>query len=268
MENLLHYKVYANENANAPWVVFVHGAGGSTSTWFKQLRDFKEEFNLLMLDLRGHGLSKGHPDYEKMKGYTLEDVCIDIIQVLDHLNIQKAHFVGMSLGTIILRLLGEKIPNRIQSLIMGGAIIRFNLRSKLLLFSARMLQRIVPFIWLYKIYAYVLMPKKNHSESRNIFIREAKKLYQKEFLRWMKITSQLNRIFKIFYEKELSIPTLYISGSEDHMFLGSVKNLVEKQKLAVLKIIDGSGHVCNIDAPKAFNQHSIHFIRETSRISA
>jgi pimeloyl-ACP methyl ester carboxylesterase len=267
MEELLHYKVFKNANENAPWVVFVHGAGGSTATWFKQLRDFKRDFNLLMLDLRGHGLSKGHPDYLKLKAYTLEDICLDIINVLDHLKIEKAHFVGMSLGTIILRLLGESIPNRIQSMIMGGAIIRFNLRSKALLFSARLLKRFVPFIWLYKIYAYVLMPKKNHSESRNLFIREAKKLYNKEFLRWMRITSQLNKIFKIFYEKELSIPTLYISGSEDHMFLGSVKDLVERQKSAILKIIDGSGHVCNIDAPKYFNDYSIKFIKKHSGLA-
>ncbi|EKB18825.1 hypothetical protein HMPREF1168_02599 [Aeromonas veronii AMC34] len=37
------------------WVVFVHGAGGSSSIWFKQLRAYREHFNVLLLDLRGHG---------------------------------------------------------------------------------------------------------------------------------------------------------------------------------------------------------------------
>ena len=36
------------------WVVFVHGAGGSSSIWFKQLRAYREHFNVLLLDLRGH----------------------------------------------------------------------------------------------------------------------------------------------------------------------------------------------------------------------
>jgi pimeloyl-ACP methyl ester carboxylesterase len=37
---------------------FVHGAGGSSSIWFKQIRDFKKQYNVLLLDLHGHGDSK------------------------------------------------------------------------------------------------------------------------------------------------------------------------------------------------------------------
>jgi pimeloyl-ACP methyl ester carboxylesterase len=37
---------------------FVHGAGGSSSIWFKQIRDFQKQYNVLLLDLRGHGESK------------------------------------------------------------------------------------------------------------------------------------------------------------------------------------------------------------------
>ena len=43
---------------DAPWVTFVHGAGGSSSTWFKQIREFRKEHNVLLIDLRGHGQSK------------------------------------------------------------------------------------------------------------------------------------------------------------------------------------------------------------------
>jgi pimeloyl-ACP methyl ester carboxylesterase len=39
-------------------VTFVHGAGGSSSIWFKQIRDFQKQYNVLLLDLRGHGESK------------------------------------------------------------------------------------------------------------------------------------------------------------------------------------------------------------------
>ena len=35
----------------------MHGAGGSSSIWFKQLRAYREHFNVLLLDLRGHGQS-------------------------------------------------------------------------------------------------------------------------------------------------------------------------------------------------------------------
>ncbi|MBL6656939.1 MAG: alpha/beta fold hydrolase, partial [Flavobacteriaceae bacterium] len=54
---MLHYQRFELD-ANKPWVTFVHGAGGSSSIWFKQIRDFRKEFNVLLLDLRGHGNSK------------------------------------------------------------------------------------------------------------------------------------------------------------------------------------------------------------------
>ena len=43
--------------AGRDWVVFVHGAGGSSSIWYKQVRDFREHFNVLLIDLRGHPAS-------------------------------------------------------------------------------------------------------------------------------------------------------------------------------------------------------------------
>ena len=54
---MLHYTTYTHETSQK-WVTFVHGAGGSSTIWFKQIRAFKAEFNVLFLDLRGHGNSK------------------------------------------------------------------------------------------------------------------------------------------------------------------------------------------------------------------
>ena len=53
---MIHFTVYEKDK-DAQWVTFVHGAGGSSSIWFKQIRDFQKHFNVLLLDLRGHGNS-------------------------------------------------------------------------------------------------------------------------------------------------------------------------------------------------------------------
>ena len=54
---MINYSVYKN-NSSIEWVTFVHGAGGSSSIWFRQIKEFKKYFNVILLDLRGHGKSK------------------------------------------------------------------------------------------------------------------------------------------------------------------------------------------------------------------
>jgi pimeloyl-ACP methyl ester carboxylesterase len=40
---MLHHIIYKNENQNAPWIVFIHGAGGSSTIWFKQVNSFNAD---------------------------------------------------------------------------------------------------------------------------------------------------------------------------------------------------------------------------------
>ena len=82
-----------------------------------------------------------------------------------------------------------------------------------------------------------MMPNRNHKESRNVFIREAKKLYQKEFIRWFKLTGEVIPLLKFFRQAELTIPTLYVMGAEDYMFLPTVKEVVDQQQFSQLQVI-------------------------------
>ena len=56
---MLHVKRLEHSESRE-WIVFIHGAGGSSSIWFKQVKAFSEHFNVLLIDLRGHGKSKNH----------------------------------------------------------------------------------------------------------------------------------------------------------------------------------------------------------------
>ena len=66
---MLSYSVYRNENTTK-WVTFVHGAGGSSSIWFRQIRAFQSEFNVLLIDLRGHGDSQSSAKQNSKRGST------------------------------------------------------------------------------------------------------------------------------------------------------------------------------------------------------
>jgi len=256
---LLNYYLYLH-NTSKEWVTFVHGAGGSSSIWFKQIRDFKKQFNVLILDLRGHGNSKPTLKDTFNPKYTFDSITNDIVEVIDHLKIQESHFIGISLGTILIRNLAEKKPKLVKSMIMGGAIIKLNIRSQILMKLGVIFKSVVPYMLLYKFFAFIIMPRKNHKKSRSLFVNEAKKLYQKEFIRWFKLTSEINPLLRFFRAKDIKIPTLYVMGAEDHLFLPSIKNIVAKHATSVLFIIKNCGHVVNVEQPEVFNTKTIGFI--------
>jgi len=259
---VIAYTLYNNEKSSQ-WVTFVHGAGGSSSIWFKQIREFQKHFNVLLLDLRGHGDSNAQIKKAFQKKYTFQSIANDVLEVLDHLKIDTSHFVGISLGTIVIRQLAEMHPNRVKSMILGGAILKMNFRSQILMRLGNIFKYVLPYLVLYKFFAFVIMPNKNHKQSRLLFINEAKKLYQKEFIRWFKLTAEINPVLKWFRQQELNIPTFYVMGEEDYMFLPSVRKVVASHyKTSKLYVIEKCGHVVNVEQYEIFNTEVIAFIQK------
>ncbi|GAA4277716.1 alpha/beta fold hydrolase [Aquimarina mytili] len=259
---MLNYSVYTHPKSKE-WVTFVHGAGGSSSIWFKQVREFRKHFNILLLDLRGHGNSKPILKDAFSSKYTFDSITEDIVEVIDKENIQKSHFIGISLGTILIRNLAEKYPDRVRSMIMGGAIMKLNFRSQVLMRLGVIFKSVIPYMFLYKFFAFIIMPKKNHKQSRLLFVNEAKKLYQKEFVRWFRLTSEINPLLRFFRATDIRIPTLYVMGEEDYLFLPSVEKVVATHQLSRLFVVKNSGHVVNVEYPEVFNRESIAFIGES-----
>ena len=257
---MLNYAIYRNKESQQ-WVTFIHGAGGSSTIWFKQIKAFSRFFNLLLIDLRGHGKSKHHMLDLTNSIYTFDAIAADIMEVLDHEKIKSSHFMGISLGTILIRTIAEKSPDRVNSMIMGGAILKFNFKSRLLMRFGNATKSILPYMWLYKILAFIIMPKRNHKESRLLFIREAKKLYQKEFIRWFKLTSEVIPLLKVFRQKQIKVPTLYVMGEQDYMFLPAVRKVVEQHQRSQLQVIPNCGHVVNVEHPQQFNQLCLRFLQ-------
>ncbi|MCG2588685.1 alpha/beta fold hydrolase [Rhodohalobacter sulfatireducens] len=263
---MLYTKTYFN-SPEKDWVVFIHGAGGSSAIWFRQVKAYREEFNVLLVDLRGHGKSKEMSSlqtYYKEK-YTFKTVSKDVIETLNTNDIDRAHFVGVSLGTIIIRTIAEMEPDRVISSVMCGAITRLNTRSRILVWLGHTFKKIVPFMWLYRLFAWIIMPKKNHEESRLLFVNEAKNLARKEFLKWFRLTYDVNPLLKYFKEREMEAPTLYVMGEEDHMFLPPVKKMIKDFDHSYLVVVDGSGHVVNVEKPEKFNEVSMEFLLNHKR---
>lgn len=264
MLETLHHKVISHPSSKE-WVVFIHGMGGSSSIWFKQIRDFRKHFNLLLIDLPGHGGSKlGLKDLTERSFSIIADKVLD---VLDSSRIQAAHFVGISLGTKVIQVLQDSSPERVKSMVLGGAIERIHTPLLLLAKTLEGLRHFIPYMWLYKFVAWILMPKAHHTEARKAFIREAIKLGQKEFFCWYRILHlEINRFFSK-NRTSTETPAMYIMGSEDYMFLPIVKKRYTLYKNACLHILARCGHVCNMEKEEEFNQISIDFIHSNTSVT-
>lgn len=260
---MLYYKTYLHADSKE-WVTFIHGAGGSSSIWYKQVKEFKSHFNVLLIDLRGHGKSQEVFERYFSNEYNFENISLDVIEVLDHLKIKQSHFVGISLGTILMRTICELAPERVKSLVMGGAVTRLNVRSKLLVVLGNATKKFIPYMWLYKFFAWIIMPRKRNQESRILFANQAKKLCQKEFVRWFGLTYRISPLLRYFNENDTALPTLYVMGDEDYMFLPQVTQLVRDHPNSSLQVVPDCGHVCNVEQPDFFNRTAINFISNNS----
>jgi len=254
---MLHHTLYPATNNSKKWITFIHGAGGSSSIWFNQVRFFKSYFNVLLIDLRGHGKSAASPEGTQ---YTFDKIIEDLIEVLDHNKINKSHFVGISLGSILIQKMLFKYQSRVEKIGLGGAILNLNFQSRVLMFFGNLTQSILPFIWIYTFFAYVIMPYRNHRKSRALFIREAKNLSQNEFKRWYKLTKKILPLLEKIRSYKLKTPVLYIMGKEDYMFLPFVKEIVQAHESSFLITLSDSGHVVNIDQPEQFNNNLLTFL--------
>ncbi|MDA8657724.1 alpha/beta hydrolase [Flavobacteriaceae bacterium] len=254
---MLHHTLYPATNNSKKWITFIHGAGGSSSIWFNQVRFFKSYFNVLLIDLRGHGRSAASPEGTQ---YTFDKIIEDLIEVLDHNKINKSHFVGISLGSILIQKMLFKYQSRVEKIGLGGAILNLNFQSRVLMFFGNLTQSILPFIWIYTFFAYVIMPYRNHRKSRALFIREAKKLSQNEFKRWYKLTKKILPLLEKIRSYKVKTPVLYIMGKEDYMFLPFVKEMVQAHESSSLITLSDSGHVVNIDQPEQFNNNLLTFL--------
>lgn len=253
---MLTYELIDNQKEN--WVVFVHGIGGSTRTWGKQIDDFSEHYNLLLLDLPGHGLNADNI----IKKVDSQKLYAGIKETMDFLNIECAHFVGLSLGTIVIANFAVHHPEYVKSIILGGASLKVSGLYKGAVILADKIKHFVPYKFLYKFFAWFLMPRKNHKKSRKIFLREVVKLNKKTMFAWieyLQFTLSPENILARLDEIKKNI--LIISGDEDHCFLRDAKALVDKMKSVEINIIEKCGHVCSIEKSCDFNHMALDFLK-------
>ncbi len=114
----IHYEIEGN--SDGPPMVLCHGFAESLKEWhiFGYVEALKDEYQLILVDCRGHGASDKPHDPE---AYKMIHRVADVISVLDQLNINKVHFMGYSMGGNLGWGIAKYSPDRFHSLIIGGS---------------------------------------------------------------------------------------------------------------------------------------------------
>jgi pimeloyl-ACP methyl ester carboxylesterase len=253
-----YYEIHGEQNKE--WLILLHGAGGSTKMWHKQVKDFATYFTVLVYDIRGHGETLKNMPVDEAE-YTFDLAAHDLNHLMKHLGIKQAHFCAVSFGTMILQRFILHYPLMIKSLIFGGLITKYSLfHRSMISLSDKILVKLFNKDKLYNLFAYLFMPRRRHAAARKLFIRESKKVSQEAFFKWWRAISR-ERIFEVL-PNNIKIPTLVMMGSEDYVFLKTSKAIHQKFTDVKFIIFEKCGHVCSLEKPKQFNDNTIRFIQE------
>lgn len=98
-----------------PTLVFSNSIATNHQMWNAQAKTFADKFFVVRYDMRGHG-SSGVPE----GAYSIDRLGRDVLELLDHLRIERTHFCGLSLGGFVGQWLGIHAPDRIDRLVLSN----------------------------------------------------------------------------------------------------------------------------------------------------
>lgn len=106
----IHYTI--DGRAGTPWIVFSNSLMTNLSMWDEQAAALADDFRILRYDQRGHGGTDA-----PLTPYTFDLLTNDVIGLYDALQIERAHFVGLSMGGMTAIALAQGHPGRVDRVV-------------------------------------------------------------------------------------------------------------------------------------------------------
>ena len=241
---------------SGPAIFLTHGVGGAEDAWRFIVPKLKDRFTVVTYDLRGHGKSS-----VTHKDFNLDDLVSDLEKVREKTNIDKAHFVGHSLGGMIAPAYAKKFPERVLSVGLLSTVAGRSDEDK------------------EKVWNVISDLKKRGVEKtlKNLtdrwftdnFIKENPDLVSRRLKQVIETDKDVFiNVFKIYAEtemiswlKDIKKPCLFMTGENDGGCTPSHnKKMSNEVKDSKLVIIPEVKHSFLIEAPEQISNNLIEFI--------
>lgn len=239
----LYYEVHGKGKP----LVFLSGFSTHHMTWLSYIESFEKEFQIVLLDNRGAGQTTA-----PKTPYSIETMAADTIALLDHLNIEKASFVGSSMGTAITQTIGYKYPQRIDK---GALIAPFHKLPKASQFkiatTGKLMQANVPI----EIVIDTVLPwlfSNTFLSSTEKYQKKAEEMANNPYLQTPEGFAGQFEALKGFdsspFLSEIEAPMLILAGEEDLSSpLWCAQYLYDHLKHATLHTFPHVGHMAHVE---------------------
>lgn len=258
-------KLYYEEAGSGSTLIFVHEFAGDRHSWEPQLRFFSRRYHCVAFNARGYPSSDVPDDPEQ---YSQEHARDDVIAVLDHLSVERAHVVGLSMGGFATLHVGLTHPQRALSLVIAGCGYgaqpgeedKFRADSEAL---ARQLetQGAKGFA------SYAAGPTRVQFQNKDPrgyqeFINALAKHSAKGAALTLRGVQMRRPLLYQLVDgmRRLAVPTLIMVGDEDEPCLDAALLLKRSIPTAGLVALPRSGHMINLEEPALFNRAVADFL--------
>ena len=246
---------YIDDTANKEWLVFIHAAFVDHRMFAKQFEYFSGKYNLLAVDILGHGNS-----VHAQKGDKIEMMSDWMNQIFEKHGIPAAHFVGVSLGSVFIQDFANKYENKVLSLTCFGGydINQFDVSKQKANSKSQMkmmMKAMFSIKWFAKankkISAYT-------SEAQEDFYR-LNIQFKKSSFRYL---AGLQKLVNQYSKKQRHYELLIGCGEHDIPAEIEIVNEWAEYEHCDKIIMKGAGHCANMDVPQAFNRCLEEFLKK------
>ena len=247
-----------------PALVALHGFTGSLRTWDSLVQAAAGRFTLVAVDLLGHGDSDSPEDPSR---YSMERCTQDLIALLDALSLERAGWLGYSMGGRICLYLGVSAPDRCQALAVegasGGIVDEKGRRARAESDGAlaRMIEKqgIEAFVDYWQSIPLFSSQRRLPEEARSGLRRQRLRNRARGLagsLRGMGAGAQPPLYDRL---QSLAQPVLLMAGDEDTRYCDLARQMGDSMSGGRVSIIPGAGHCAHLEQPGLFNEEVLEF---------